>query len=134
MKADFGKWHGLHAYYEDPTDTESALLIDVMHDSGCEWSIDYHPAVVDQYGERKCEPWYVRRYACDLQNELDNYGLELGPTEPGFYWCRIEHIVYLGGPWFATEYATGFELLPARRPSVQIEPGEEACALVDDIP
>ena len=120
--ASYGKWHGLAIYLEDGADSE--LLVDVMHDSGCAWSIDYHPAVVDQYGEQKCAASWVQRYACDLQFQLDEWGRDDLPTEPGFYWCRVEHIVYPGGPWGGTEYDTGFELAPARRPPVQIEPGE----------
>ena len=124
MNVTYGHWHGVAVEREDERDPSSALLIDVMHPASCAWSIDHHPRTVDDLGNVRSESFFTQQHTCDVQHELDEWGSDNFPDEPGFYWLRMEHVVTPAGPWGGSEYDVGIEWLPARRPSVQIEPGE----------
>jgi len=121
MSTTYGEWHGLSVEREDENDPESELLHEFMHSGACAWSTDHH-CVVNQHGER--ETMFVQRYSCDVQSMLDEWGFDDLPQEPGLYWVRIEHVVYPGGPWGATEYDRHVIFTPSRRPGVQVEAGE----------
>jgi len=110
----FGKWHCVHV---------SADGIEVYHPHSCPWSITYRPRQVDTDGNVLNEAGMDQRHECDVSFELTEYGHDACsvPTEPGFYWLQLEHIVEPSGPWGPAEYDTESVWRPVTRPRFIIE-------------
>lgn len=124
MNLTYGNWHGVAIEREIEGDPESELLIDIMHPGICSWSIEHWPRQVDTSGRVLNESHFIQRHSCDVQYQLDEWGSEGMPTEPGFYWVRIEHHVSPSGPWGGAEYDSSHVWVRATCPGVQVEPGE----------
>ena len=125
MSVTYGRWHGLAVELEDDTDPTSAMY-DLMHPSGCAWSVDHHPRVVDTNGYVRCGSFFTQRHSCDIEHELIEMGAEAFPTVPGFYWVRVEHHVSPSGPWGGSEYdATPVWVIATPKP-LDVASGEPA--------
>lgn len=124
MSLTYGHWHGVAVERENENDPSSPLLVDIIHPGGCAWSIDHHPRQVDTSGRVLNESFFSQRHTCDMQFQRDEWGDEGFPTEPGFYWARIEHYVSPSGPWGGSEYDSTPSFVVARRPDMQVVPGE----------
>lgn len=115
MTSSKSKWHGVHV------DSDGEL--DVYHPQSCPWSVLFEPRTTDTFGNEISPSATVRQHECDIGHELLEWGNDgnVFPSEPGFYWVRLEHIVHPGGPWGPTEYDTGSEWIEVRRPRLVIE-------------
>jgi hypothetical protein len=115
------QWHGLIVELEDPDDPDSEVLHELMHPSSCPWSVLWHPRIMDTLGNVKSEAWTERRHECSVSADVDNFGWDDFPQEPGWYWVRSWVEVYPSGPWGPEEYDGGIHWEVVKRPRIDVE-------------
>ena len=111
MAAKRSDWHMVLT--ERETEDDEPTITAWLHPDTCQWSVTWHPRMVDTDGNLVHEEFTERTYGCGCAWQHDEFG---APTfsEPGWWWVR--YVVDKIDGYYWQEISTDFEIVKAEGP------------------